>query len=407
MSTVNLGWCGSCWPRPARLLLLASLASFAGCGDEGAGEDASLPDGGDAHVSQDAADASDTGVPDSAVLDGTVDAAPNPNVIELPPSGQTQVDGFTNGGFIATYADARGTLGADIYYYDVLARQEVQVTNREATQDAPDTDGQVIMFGDFQFGDVPNGHYQAELYSYDILSAVEARLTNEVSMKVQPVFNSGYILYRSSVGCGEYYITNLMLWDRSTGEATVVSDCGQSPETQSIGDFYAAWSARPYPGHNKDIYVRDLAAGYTFRIDSTDAGSQYFPTTDSDHVVWQDDRDGQREIYMYTISTGVEECLTPDPWQQGWPFLRDGIVAWCDFRYSQQVGYNDPCDVYVYEIATGVGRRVTTESRKWRPRYVDSGWMLYAKRVTGMQYKLFMHDLVSDGILSPDGHVIP
>jgi hypothetical protein len=195
--------------------------------------------------------------------------------------------------------------------------------------------------------------------------------------------------------------------DRTTGEATVLSGCDQDPETHSISEHYAAWTARPYPGHNKDIYVRDLAAEFTFRIESTDAGSQYIPTTDTGHVVWQDHRSGWREVYMHTFSTGEEVSLTPDPYEQGWPFLRDGIVAWCDYRFSQQWGENGDCDVYVYEIATGVGRRVTKQSGLWMPRYVDSGWIMYSLWLGGHQFKLYMHDLVGDGILSPDGHVIP
>ena len=110
---------------------------------------------------------------------------------------------------------------------------------------------------------------------------------------------------------------------------------------------------------------------------------------------------------MHTFSTGEDMSLTPDPWEQARPHLRGGIVAWCDYRFSQQWGEYGDCDVYVYEIVTGVGRRVTKQSRLWYPRFVDSGWILYAHRISGHQSKLYMHDLVGDGILSPDGHVIP
>lgn len=298
-------------------------------------------------------------------------------------------------------------MATDIFYYDVLARQEVQVTNREGFQSGPSTDGLEILFDDGQFYSQPDANLQIELFSYDILTGVETRLTNEVSKKLLPMFNSGYILFDSNLGCSQEDIYNLTLMDRATGEATVVSGCGLGGETYSMSEYYAAWAGRPDFGHNKDIFVRDLAAGVTLRIDSTDPGSQYFPTTDADHVVWQDGRDGHREVYMYTFSTGVEECLTPDPWEQGRPHLRDGIVAWCDYRFSQQWGEFGDCDVYVYELATGIGRRVTTESKYWNPRYVDSGWLLYALRVSGPKHKLYMHDLVTDGILSPDGHVIP
>jgi hypothetical protein len=110
---------------------------------------------------------------------------------------------------------------------------------------------------------------------------------------------------------------------------------------------------------------------------------------------------------MYTLSTGLEECLTPDGWEQAWPHLRNGVVAWSDYRYSQQFGENADNDIYVYELASGIGRRVTTHSQRWRPRFVDAGWILYARRINGALYKLFVHDLVGDGILSGDGHVLP
>jgi beta propeller repeat protein len=388
------------------LVLLAAVVS--GCREHDAGGDADVPDAGDAIAPRDVFDAHDARV-DAAPPDAEVDAAPNPNVIELPPSGHSNITAFTNGGFIATYSEQRGTIqmAQDVFYFDVLSRQEVQVTNRSASQAGSTTNGLEILFDDSQFTDGSAGIHQMELYLYSIQTGEETRLTNEVSLKFSPMFNDEFILYKSNLGCPTVDDYNLSLMDRSTGEATVVSGCDQDPETHSISDYYAAWTARPYPGHNKDIFVRDLAAGYTFRIDSTDEGSQYFPSTDDDHVVWQDHRSGWREVYMYTFSTGVEECLTPDQWEQARPHLRDGIVAWCDYRYSQQSGEYGDCDVYVYEIASGVGRRVTTQSKPWWPRYVDSGWIAYAQKIIGGTYKLYMHDLVSDGILTPDGHVIP
>jgi hypothetical protein len=393
---------------PALVLLGTLAAAVLGCHDHGGTGDTGVLDAGDAVISRDV-DVNPDARSDATPPDAEVDAAPNPNVIELPPSGYTYITAFTNGGFIATYDDKRGSsaLGADVYYYDVLSRREVQVTNRELSQDVPYTDGIELVFSDSQFMDVLAGNHQVELFSYTILSGEETRLTYEVSKKLVPMFNDQFILYKSNAGCPAVDDYNLSLMDRTTGEATVVSGCEQDPETHSIGEHYAAWTARPYPGHNKDIFVRDLAAGHTFRIDSTDEGDQYFPTTDDVHVVWQDHRSGWREVYMYTFSTGVEECMTPDQWEQARPHLRDGIAAWCDYRFSQQSGEYGDCDVYVFEIATRIGRRVTTQSREYYPRYVDSGWLMYGRWIPASGFKLYMHDLVSDGILSPDGHVIP
>ncbi|MDY0002203.1 MAG: hypothetical protein RBU30_12970 [Polyangia bacterium] len=362
---------------------------------------------GDAHVDDARTDA--TAPSDAAVDDSAVDAAPNPNVIVLPPTGNTEMGGFVNGGLIVTYSDKRWPAEneLDVFIFDILGRQEQQITNRTSDQSAPYTDGYEVLFNDGSFYDYLVGRYQIELYEYSIASFSETRLTDTPYIKSQPKFNNALILYRSSEGCPTPTDINLSLMDRQTLETTVVSGCEQDPETHSISEHYAAWTARPYAGHNKDIFVRDLLAGLNFRIESTDYADQFFPHTDDDHVIWMDYRDGRREIYMYTFSTGVEECLTPDPYEQAWPHLRDGIASWCDYRFSQQYGEYAPCDVYVYEIATGVGRRVTSESKTWMPRFVDSGWLLYGLRITAGQFRLYAHDLVADGILSADGHVIP
>ncbi len=398
------------------VLALAGLLAAStglGCSDGGNGN-------GDADANVDAflEDGGDTGVADADVeVDGDVDvdadveidAAPNPNVYELPPTGQTTLSGFTNAGYIITYADSRSTslLSDDVYYVDLVTMLEHQVTNREMPQGSPCVYENEIIFHDFQYSDAPSQNFQIELHHFDILSEVDTRLTNEVSNKLFPVFNGEYILYRSNQGCGDVNIYNLTLMNRATTEATVVAECGQAAETHSISQFYAAWAARPVGGGSKDVFVRDLQAEYTFRVDSTEVGTQYFPHTDEDRVVWQDDRDGRREVYMYTFATGQEECLTPDEWEQGWPHLRDGIVSWSDYSYSQQSGQTGASDIVVHEIATGVSRRVTSQSRTWMPRFVDSGWMLYGLWITGNQFKLYAHDLVADGILTNDGHVIP
>jgi len=104
-------------------------------------------------------------------------------------------------------------------------------------------------------------------------------------MKTVPQMNQEFILY-SDEGCadvGWYY--NLSLMNRQTGEATVVSECDQSPESLSISEHYAAWSARPYPGAgSKDIFYRDLLAGVTFHIESTGPANQFIASTEANKL---------------------------------------------------------------------------------------------------------------------------
>ena len=219
--------------------------------------------------------------------------------------------------------------------------------------------------------------------------------------------NQDYIAFKSSEGCTGPYDTKLVLMNRHTQEQIVLAECDQDAETVSISPYHVGWVARPYPGHNKDVYYHDLSTGITHHIESTGEGDQFLVTTDEDHVVWQDHRDGHREVYMYTISTGVEECLTPDEWEQAWPYLREGIVLWADYSTTQEWGEGGASQVYVYDVETGVGRQITNKAQMWMPRYVDSGWAVYAWTIIGHHVKIHAHDLVGDGIVTLDGHIIP
>ncbi len=200
----------------------------------------------------DAAEDHDANQVDAAVAEDAGDAGPNPCVVELPPSGQTEIMGFENYGHIVTYADTRGTpeYRTDVYYYDLNTMQEVQVTNRIESQNMPSVFGSEILFGDSQFWDPQTNPDKVDLYLYDMVTQVETRLTDDPYSKVYPKFNSDYVLFDTNEGCVNTALIRLTLMSRQTGEVSVLAECEQNAETHSIGEHYAAWAARPFPGHN-------------------------------------------------------------------------------------------------------------------------------------------------------------
>ena len=48
--------------------------------------------------------------------------------------------------------------------------------------------------------------------------------------------------------------------------------------------------------------------------------------------MWQDDRNGNWDIYMYDVSTGVEQQITSDPTDQILPAIYSNTVVWQDAR---------------------------------------------------------------------------
>lgn len=77
-----------------------------------------------------------------------------------------------------------------------------------------------------------------------------------------------------------------------------------------------------------------------FRI-TTDRHSQCFPAIYGDIVVWEDDRNGNDDIYGYDLSTSTEFQITTDTNDQGSPALYGNIVVWEDDRKGGGIyGYN-------------------------------------------------------------------
>lgn len=88
---------------------------------------------------------------------------------------------------------------------------------------------------------------------------------------------------------------------------------------------------------SKDIFLATIeefraTAPYNYvgaRI-TDDPASQEKPSISGDYIVWQDDRHGNWDIYLYERSTGIETQLTTDSGNQWMPIVRGNYVAWYD-----------------------------------------------------------------------------
>ncbi|MEA1898624.1 MAG: hypothetical protein U9N53_13270, partial [Bacteroidota bacterium] len=73
------------------------------------------------------------------------------------------------------------------------------------------------------------------------------------------------------------------------------------------------------------------------------SGHQALPDIDDRLVLWQDNRNGNSDIYKYILTAQEEEELITDPAWQGQPASSNGIVVWTDFR-------NGDSDIYMYDM---------------------------------------------------------
>jgi beta propeller repeat protein len=114
---------------------------------------------------------------------------------------------------------------------------------------------------------------------------------------------------------------------------------------------------------NWDIYMYDLTTGIETRV-TTDTSPQINPTIYEEKIVWQDHRNGNWDIYMYDLTTGTETQISTDIADQINPTIYDEKIVWQDIRNTFTNGgeTKNHWDIYFYDLTTGIETRVTTDT---------------------------------------------
>ena len=135
-----------------------------------------------------------------------------------------------------------------------------------------------------------------------------------------------------------------MIWgldtNSSDGPFAISSAPGEHPATDGQ---YVVWST-PDTADNADIMGYDLSSGKEFTI-CDDAGAQLHPAVSDGVVVWQDDRNGNWDIYGATIdcSTDTAGPATPVCTADGDRPVPD---VYCGFAVFWQDDRNGNADIY-------------------------------------------------------------
>jgi TolB protein len=141
----------------------------------------------------------------------------------------------------------------------------------------------------------------------------------------------------------------------------LLSSCGingfvrSSPEFQitnnphdqyrpAISGSYVVWEDNR--NGNADIYGYNLETREEFRI-TWDSSDQRYPEISGNLVVWQDERDHTNwEIYGFDLSTNQEIRITKNEYDQKSPKVSGNTVVWIDKRSGKET-------IYGYDLLTG------------------------------------------------------
>ncbi|MBU2591893.1 MAG: PKD domain-containing protein [Patescibacteria group bacterium] len=112
------------------------------------------------------------------------------------------------------------------------------------------------------------------------------------------------------------------------------------------------------------------------------------PAIYGNYIVWEDGRNGNWDIYMYNLATGIESPVTTNPAYQYYPNVYGNFIVWEDTR-------NGGSDIYGFDLTTGIERRITSSTTAHRPGIYGDKVVYYDNR-TG-NGDIWMYDL-STGI---------
>ena len=135
---------------------------------------------------------------------------------------------------------------------------------------------------------------------------------------------------------------------------------------------------------------------------TTDANTQWRPAVYGDYVVWQDQRNGNADIYGYDLRTDTEFPICTDASDQFRPRVYNDIVVWFDLRNGNQ-------DIYGYRVSTAEEFQITTDASDqrcpkiycdtvmWHDRR-DGDYNIYGAYLDTQQCITYYYDDDDDGL---------
>jgi beta propeller repeat protein len=166
-----------------------------------------------------------------------------------------------------------------------------------------------------------------------------------------------------------FILVSLVLYVRDTQETPVSADFTFAISSNLADQLNPAMGytidERPFAvwqdnrNGNWDIYLKYLDTNEVVNI-SSDASDQKNPRVWRDRVVWQDARNGNLDIYLYYVSSGNLMRITSNSGGQTNPDIYENRIVWEDDR-------NGNSDIYMYDLGTNMESLITIEDPGLQP----------------------------------------
>jgi TolB protein len=214
----------------------------------------------------------------------------------------------------------------DIYMYNITSGVKTQITTNPSAQMTPKIDGDIIVWEDNR-----NGKW--DVYKYDLITQTEQQITTASDDSIDPAISGNNIVYLRNIGPGGAGTTHpyVYYYNLSTGnEAQLATNTNSFRYAHvAIDQTCVAWTKLFVPSFGDldyDIRMRDITTGKEWETSNTrnqehaDISGAY-PWK---YIVYDDNRNGYYDIYMYLLASDTEERVTTTFANQKMPAIFSG-----------------------------------------------------------------------------------
>lgn len=201
----------------------------------------------------------------------------------------------------------------------------------------------------------------------------------------------------SSVTDSQYYIIKLSATDgvkTYVSHVVVINELANpaSPQTleqklPDVSENKVVWEAAPDPGTFPDIYLYNFTTGEQTQLTDESAGSDRGHVSISgDKIVWHDDRDGVRNVFLHDIYSKSTAPIIDDGSARVDPDIDGNKVVW-----------KEGGDIYVYDLDTAIKTQITSDpsSQQNKPK-ISGNRIVWEDRRSGNN-DIFLYDLDNPG----------
>lgn len=134
------------------------------------------------------------------------------------------------------------------------------------------------------------------------------------------------------------------------------------------------------------LYLYNMSTGEAFTIEDVDSSA--YPDIDGDYIVWEDERNGNYDIYEYRISTGEEFAVTTADNDQTVPRIDGDYIVWQDYRNSSFF------DIYLSSTDLSVAeKKITKGNEQFDTADVENySMILFGSELLSQDYALSIFD---------------